>query len=180
MIGTVRFVIAIACAGCAVPAPPATVTTMGTIGGRWTGLVAAAAQIETGPRGSMLVIALSTLPDACSALAESETVAGSAAIELSFSKPGTGPNQFVPGTDPGTYATDAAGPPPWVSALVLDRDTSCAPTTAEGYATGTATISSADASGYEGAFALVLVDGEQLNGTFHAESCTWNDAVVCR
>jgi hypothetical protein len=162
------------------PAPQATVTTTGTIDGRWSGLVAAASQIESGPRGSMLTVVLTPTFDPCGALAESMTTAGHPTVALAFAKPGATPYMFAPGTDPGAYSTDASGPPPWVEARIFSRDASCTPTPADGLATGVATLITAGGSGYTGTFDVTLIDGEHLSGTFGSEPCSWTNAPECR
>lgn len=152
-------------AGCVAPAPAASVTTTGTLGGTWPGLEGAAAQIETGPRGSMLAIVLTSDRDPCSTMSQSP------AVQLSLSKAGT-TNLFAPGTDVGRYTSDGTGPGPWVGIVVADH-AQCA------VATGTTTLTSSDASGYEGSFELVMPDGEQLSGTFAAPACAYTPMAVC-
>ena len=167
------------CAGCIAPAPTAGVTTTGTIGGRWPGLLGAAAQVETGPRGSMLAIVLTTRADACTALAEASLVAGAATVQISLSKSGTGV-LFTAATDPGTYTTDGTTAGPWAGILVYDRDASCRPTSYEGVAQGTTTLTAIDPSSDSGSFDFTSPDGERLQGTFVAERCAWTSAVECR
>jgi hypothetical protein len=151
--------------GCAAPAPTASVTTTGTLDGTWPGLRGAAAQIETGPRGSMLAIILASDPDPCSAMS------GAPAVQLSLSKAGT-TNLFAPGTEIGRYTSDGTSSGPWVGIVVADS-AQCV------VATGTTTLTSADPSGYEGSFELVMPDGAQLSGTFAARTCAYSPMLIC-
>ncbi len=156
-------------AGCVAPAPTSHVTTTGTLAGSWPGLEGAAAQIETGPRGSMLAIVLTPQPDACTALADG--AAGAVTVQLSLSKAGTS-SLFAPGTELGPYTSDGTTAGPWVGILVSDQAAQCA------VATGTTTLTASDPTGYEGTFELELA-GEQLRGTFAAPACTWPSARPC-
>lgn len=174
-----RLAIVALAAGCTGPARLATVTTTGTIGGKWPNLQAAASQIETGPKGSMLIVELSPRVDVCDALAASAAEAGAVTVELAFAKAST-TKLFEAGTDLVTYTSDAASAGPWVEISVLVRDASCLPTPYEGQATGTATLTAADATGYAGTFDFKISDGERLTGSFSSENCTWVSARTCQ
>ncbi|HTR55829.1 MAG TPA: hypothetical protein VMJ10_34370 [Kofleriaceae bacterium] len=149
------------------------VTVNGTIGGTPPMLVTAVSQVTTDDKGSLLLVWLSPLADACGAPGVFEP--SEASIELALYKAGAG--GLVAATDPGAYTTDVTGPGPYAEIDVYDRDASCQPTDAEGKGDGTVTLTTAG-NAPAGSFDFTT-GSEHVSGTFDAETCAWTDATTC-